>query len=117
MLSALSSTNTDAVGETSSCVEGQQVDPRIGFSHPDGAGVDDDLEQLVERERRLPVVTELGDVVGQQRELEALGLQFANAMDDRPVDADGGGGHEPSVGVDVEVDTEDLGARAWSPPK
>ena len=46
------------------------VDARVGFTHPDFAGVHHDGEQL-DGERRPPGVAELTDVVREQREPDA----------------------------------------------
>src|SRR5438105_12354335 len=46
----------------------QLVDARVGFAHADLARVDDDREQVFERDARTPRAAELLDVVRQQRE-------------------------------------------------
>ena len=48
-------------------VEGQRVDLRFGLAAADEAGVDDGLEDLVDRQHRAPQRLPLAHVVGQHR--------------------------------------------------
>ncbi len=81
----------------------------VGLAHPDLARVDDDLEQLVDRERRPPVVAPLLHVVREQGDRHAGGEELAGAVHDGPVDADRHLGHERQVRVHVDRLAEHLG--------
>ena len=64
-------------------VEGQLEDARVGLAYADRRGVDDDLEELVDRHHLAPAVTELGDVVGDQRGAQAALADLPRALDHR----------------------------------
>ena len=67
-----------ALGGDAELLEGQLVDARVGLAHAHRGGVDDDVEQLVERDHRPPAVGELADVVGE--EAGAVAARPAAAM-------------------------------------
>ena len=71
MLCSMSSTNSARLGGQPEPLERQLVDRRVGLAHPDEGRVDDDLEELVDRQHRAPARLPLADVVGQQRHAQA----------------------------------------------
>jgi hypothetical protein len=62
------------------------VDLGVRLAHPDRARVDDGVEQLVDRQPRLPGAARLGDVVGEDRGASTGGAGPTDGLDHRRVD-------------------------------
>ncbi len=75
------------IGHTQS-VEGETEDGRIGLAYPLGAGVDDEVEQLVDGQERPPAGGGLSDVVGDDGGMDAASTHREDALDHVVVDRD-----------------------------
>jgi len=69
-------------GDAAEALQCEPIDRRIGLAKADLAGVDHELEELLHRQHRSPMLAELGDVVGEQGGAVAVAPKPADALDE-----------------------------------